>query len=69
MIMWDPDFSTILIDDLGRVYLIAFWTETFLGETFDIALDNLLAGEKGKSMDEAVPNYWEKYEQRQRPEI
>jgi hypothetical protein len=48
---WDPSCSTILIDDLGRLFLIAFWMDTFLGETFDIALDNLLAGEKGKSID------------------
>jgi hypothetical protein len=65
----DPDCSTILIDDLGRLFLIAFPTDTFLGETFEIALDNLLAGGKGKSMDEVVPNYWAKYEQGQRPEI
>jgi hypothetical protein len=48
---WDPEFSTILIDDLGRLFLRAFWMSTFLGETFDVALDNLLTGEKGKSID------------------
>jgi hypothetical protein len=55
-----PDCSTILIDDLGRLFLIAFWMDTFLGETFEIALDNLLTGEKGKSMDVVQPNYWTK---------
>jgi hypothetical protein len=48
---WDPDCSRILIDDLGRLFLLAISTDIFLGETFDIALDNLLAGKKGKSID------------------
>jgi SUKH-3 immunity protein len=49
---WDPDSSNILIDDLGRIFLKAFWTDTFVGETFDIALNNLLAGGKGEIIDQ-----------------
>jgi hypothetical protein len=30
---------------------MAEWMDTLLGETFDIALGNLLTGEKGKSID------------------
>ncbi len=49
---WDPVCSTILIDDLGRSFLVAFWVNTFLGETFDIAVDNLVAGRKGEFIDQ-----------------
>ncbi len=49
---WDPVCSTILIDDLGRLFLIAFWTDRFIGETFDIAINNLFDGSRGKPIDQ-----------------
>jgi hypothetical protein len=45
---YDPDGSKILIDDLGRVFIVSFFTAYFMGETFEISLDNMLSGRKGK---------------------
>jgi len=48
---YDPDESTILIDDLGRIFLVSFFAPYFIGETFDISLDHTIAGIKGEMVN------------------
>jgi SUKH-3 immunity protein len=49
---YDPDESTILIDDLGRVFLLSFFALYFMGETFDASLDHMIVGIKGKMVNQ-----------------
>lgn len=43
--------SKILIDDLGRVFITPFWETMFVGDTFEIALDNMVLGNQGKELN------------------
>jgi hypothetical protein len=45
---YDPyGSSTILIDDMGRVFLLSTFALYFMGETFDISLDHMIAVMEG----------------------
>jgi hypothetical protein len=45
---YDSNLSTILIDDMGRVFILSSFAIYFMGETIDVSLDHMITGIRGK---------------------